>query len=83
MSDPVQMALIAAGIPAVVSIVGAYFSYKASVIAGQTRTIAEKTEQNTNHMKDELVAAIEAKSTLKESAAHAAGVIQGEGNRQG
>jgi hypothetical protein len=52
-------------------VASAYFAYKAAVISKETKTIAQHTEQNTNHLKDELVA-------LTAKASHAEGVLQGE-----
>jgi len=74
MSDPVIIAIIAAcaTIPsAAVGIAAAYFSYKAAVASHETKLIAQHTEENTNHMKDELVA-------LTRSSAHAEGVLEGK-----
>jgi hypothetical protein len=66
MSDPVIIALISmcGTIPAAATgIVSAYFAYRASVTTKETKTITEATaavakhtEQNTNHLKDEIVA---------------------------
>lgn len=60
LSDPVIISLVGA----LSAIVSAYFSYKAKIQS-------EKTEKNTNHMKDELVA-LTAKSSHAEG--HAEGV---------
>jgi hypothetical protein len=70
MSDAVTIALIAAcgGLPAAaVGIVSAWFSYKASEQSKETLTVSQHTEENTNHLKDELVA-------LTRKDAHAEGV---------
>lgn len=74
MSDAVTIALISAcsAIPtSVVGIASAYWAYKAAVSSRLAVKISKHTEQNTNHLKDELVA-------LTHKAAHAEGVKQAE-----
>jgi len=84
MSDEVAKELIKT-IPQVVTALGAafatYFAYKSlaySKKAADNSTeaivIAKQTEQNTNHMKDELVNEVR-------KASHAEGVKEGEGNK--
>ena len=51
MSDETQRALIVGLTTSVPAIISAYFAYRAAVIS-------EKTEKNTNHLKDELVASV-------------------------
>jgi len=51
MSDPVKTQLILSGTSVLIALITAYFAYRAKVVA-------EHTEQNTNHLKDELVAAV-------------------------
>jgi hypothetical protein len=65
MTDAVQIELIrglTVGVPglfgAVGGMVAAYFSYKASQHAKEAMTQVAKVEQNTNHLKDELVAEV-------------------------
>ncbi len=53
LSDETQRALIVGLTTSIPAIIAAYFSYRAKVIS-------EKTEHNTNHLKDELVAAVSA-----------------------
>ncbi len=53
MSDETQRALIVGLTTSVPAIVSAYFAYRAAVIS-------KKTEINTNHLKDELIAAVSA-----------------------
>lgn len=77
MSDPVTIALITAcgAIPtAIVGVMSAYFSYKAAITSKETKEIAKHTEQNTNHLKDELVA-------LTAKSSHAEGVKEGEATK--
>ena len=58
-------------IPAsIAGIVGAYFSYRASVHAKEAVAISQQTEKNTNSMKDELVA-------LTHKSSKAEGVLEG------
>lgn len=62
MSDPVQVALIGVVTSAVPSCMAAFFAWRAA-------KISEHTEQNTNHMKDELVA-------LTAKSSHAEGMLE-------
>jgi len=55
MSDPVQIALISALTTGIPSILGAIFAFMASRHAKAAAVQSAKTEENTNHMKDELV----------------------------
>lgn len=67
-SEAVQLELVKNLPPlfgAIGGVAAAYFSYRTHataketvVIAKETKAIAEKTEHNTNHMKDELVAEV-------------------------
>jgi hypothetical protein len=75
LSDPVQLALIASLTTIIPSMVSAFFAYKASVHAKRAVDVAQKTEENTNHMKDELVA-------LTAKSSHAEGVIEGKNSIQ-
>lgn len=73
MSDAVAIALITACAsvpPSLVGVAAAYFSYRASKIAAETKQIAQHTEENTNHLKDELV-------ELTAKASHAEGYKAG------
>lgn len=60
-SEAVQLELVK-NIPQIMTggsaIAIAYFTYKTHLVTKETKTIAEHTEQNTNHMKDELVAEV-------------------------
>ncbi len=74
----VSLALIElakAFIPVIVSSIAAWFAYKASVNTKVAVEVSKKTEENTNHMKDELVA-------LTSKAAHAEGVLAGRAMEQ-
>jgi hypothetical protein len=51
MSDAVKIQLILSAASVLVSLITAYF-------AASTKKTSERTEQNTNHLKDELVAAV-------------------------
>jgi hypothetical protein len=65
MSEKVLLAIvgIVPGIVAAgVSAISAYFAYKAHMTSIATREIAERTEENTNHLKDELVAEVRSAS---------------------
>lgn len=60
-SEAVQLKLID-NIPQIVTGVSAiaiaYFTYRTHLISQDTNAVAKHTEQNTNHMKDELVAEV-------------------------
>jgi hypothetical protein len=74
MSDAVTIAMITALAslpPSIVGIAAAYFSYRASVNSRTAVIISKKTEENTNHLKDELVA-------LTAKASHAEGMKAAE-----
>ena len=74
MSDPVLVAIItaAATVPgSIIAALAAFFAYRASDRAKDAVAISLKTEINTNHMKDELVA-------LTAKSSHAEGVLEGE-----
>jgi hypothetical protein len=58
MTDAVQIALIQGLTVGVPGMVAAYFSYRASQHAKETLVQTSKVEQNTNHLKDELVAEV-------------------------
>lgn len=61
MSEAVQLALIdklPSLIAGVSGMFAAYFAYRAHRIAKDTNVVARKTEENTNHLKDELVAEV-------------------------
>lgn len=58
---------------AVGSILGAFYAYQASKHAKIAAEQAIKTEQNTNHMKDELVAEVRKTGLLDANAAYQAG----------
>jgi len=51
MSDPVKIQLILSGTTVLIALITAYF-------ARQAAQTSKKTEENTNHLKDELVAAV-------------------------
>ena len=70
-SDAVATSLISGIASCFCSIVAAYFAFRAKVHSEAAVVIAKHTEENTNHMKDELVA-------ITRTAAHAEGVIEGK-----
>jgi hypothetical protein len=61
MSEAVQLALVN-NIPQIVTGVSAiaiaYLTYRTHVVAKETSVVAKQTEENTNHLKDELVAEV-------------------------
>ena len=78
MSDAVQIALITSlttGIPSILAMFFSFMARKHSIdavnVSRETQTIAQKTEQNTNHLKDELVA-------LTAKSSHAEGKLEGK-----
>ena len=76
MTDAVQIALIGAcaGIPGTIGgIAAAWFSYKAATHSREAVVVAKETQQNTDGMKDQLVA-LTAKSSF------AQGKLAGEQN---
>jgi hypothetical protein len=75
MSDVVKVALISAASTALPSLLAAFFSYRASRHAKLAVQIATQTEENTNHMKDELVA-------LTAKSSHAEGVLEGKSQQE-
>ena len=70
MSDLVLIAALSSFPPAIMGCVSAFFSYRAAVHAKAALIQSERTEENTNHMKDELVAAVKL-------ASHAEGRAEG------
>ena len=60
-SEAVQLELVR-NIPQIMTGVSAvaiaYFTYRTHLVAQNTNEVAKHTEQNTNHMKDELVAEV-------------------------
>lgn len=81
MSDPLAIAIVGvcAALPtSVAAFFSAFFSYKAAIhaqatlaVSRDTQALARHTEENTNHMKDELVA-------LTKKSSHAEGVLEGK-----
>ena len=53
-----MVALISSAGSTTAALFGAYFAYRASVHTKATMVATKQTEQNTNHLKDELVAAV-------------------------
>ncbi len=79
MSDAVEIALITSlttGIPSILAMVFAFLGRRAALA---TQVTAQKTEENTNHMKDELVA-LTAKSSHAEGKLEGAAEEQAKGN---
>jgi len=70
MSDPVTVALIGVFTSAIPSCMAAFFAYRAAKHAARSVLISRHTEENTNHMKDELVA-------LTAKSSHAEGFLEG------
>jgi hypothetical protein len=70
-SDAVQIAIITSLTTGVPSLLGMWFAFLARNAARQTQVIAQKTEENTNHMKDELVA-------LTAKSSHAEGKLEAQ-----
>jgi hypothetical protein len=68
LSDAVKVQLILSGTSLLIAIITAYFARQAAVTS-------RKTEQNTNHMKDELVASVR-------EAAYEAGRLKGGEDRK-
>ena len=74
MSDAVVIEIIRACalVPtAMAAAASAWFSYRASTYSQRAVKIAKATEENTNHMKDELVA-------LTAKSSHAEGMLEGQ-----
>ena len=59
-----------------VGVAAAYFSYKAAINSRDAVIISRHTEENTNHLKDELVA-------LTAKASHAAGKLEAQNEATG
>ena len=70
MSDPVVVALITGTTTMLPAMVAAIFSFLASRDARRAMITSQRTETNTNHMKDELVALTQ-KSAFAEGKKHA------------
>jgi hypothetical protein len=77
-SDAVQIAIITGLTTGVPSLLGMWFAFlarknalDAANVSRETQAIAQKTESNTNHMKDELVA-------LTAKSSHAEGKLEGK-----
>ncbi len=71
MSDAVEIALITSlttGIPSILAMVFAFLGRRAALA---TQVTAKQTEENTNHMKDELVA-------LTAKSSHAEGKLEAQ-----
>ena len=75
MTDAVKIAVIGMLGTAAPSLMSAWFSYRASKHAARAVAVAEHTEENTNHMKDELVA-------LTAKSSHAEGVLEGKKDKE-
>lgn len=76
MTDAVCIAAIAVLSNAVTG----YFAYLASKQAKETLTVAKQTEQNTNHLKDELVALTRKDAT---AVGHLEGVREEKARQEG
>jgi len=75
-SDAVQIAIITSLTTGVPSILAMFFSFLARKSARETQVIAQKTELNTNSMKDELVA-------LTAKSSHAEGKLEAQNEAKG
>ena len=79
MSDAVQVALITS-IPATLAAIFSYLASRrsadAAATARDTQVIAKKTEENTNHLKDELV-------ELTAKSSHAEGKLEAQNEAKG
>ena len=78
MSDAVQIAIITSLTTGIPSLLGMWFAFlarknsmDAANAARETQAVAKKTEENTNHMKDELVA-------LTAKSSHAEGKLEAQ-----
>ena len=83
MSDAVQIAIITSLTTGIPSILGMWFAFlarknalDAANTARDTQVIARKTEENTNHLKDELVA-------LTAKSSHAEGKLEAQNEAKG